>query len=359
MPAGLIGETAAVAIYEMTDDDLRAVPTTTFSARGIRERDDLQRLLRARIEIVAADVLVIAEEFGDFEGARRRIDLLGLGRDGRIVVIELKRTEDGGHMELQAIRYAAMVSAMTFEQVVDLRSRFAVATALPPEDSRAIIADWLSGEETLSDDVRIVLVSADFGVEVTTAVLWLTTRHDLDILCVRAVPYELDGRLLLDVQQVIPLPEARDYQIQLRRKEEQTRMATTVDRKDRTQYQLIVDGQVMAPTSKQGAIKRAVALMVERGVPLSDVRNAVGNRWKDVRCAAPEDVRETFRAAYGSSQHWWFDSPYQDDIDPDRWWVMVRVGGTETETVLERLHTLRPSLIGWQRAEVADQSPLP
>jgi hypothetical protein len=33
-----------------------------------------------------------------------------------LVVIELKRTLDGGHMELQAIRYASMVSAMTFER---------------------------------------------------------------------------------------------------------------------------------------------------------------------------------------------------------------------------------------------------
>lgn len=82
MPAGLIGETAAVAIYEMTDDDLRAVPTTTFSARGIRERDDLQRLLRARIEIVAADVLVIAEEFGDFEGRGEESTCSGWGVTG-------------------------------------------------------------------------------------------------------------------------------------------------------------------------------------------------------------------------------------------------------------------------------------
>jgi len=31
------------------------------------------------------------------------------------VAIELKRTEDGGHMELQSTRYAAMVSTMTFD----------------------------------------------------------------------------------------------------------------------------------------------------------------------------------------------------------------------------------------------------
>ncbi|MFG3689544.1 hypothetical protein [Micromonospora sp. NPDC047740] len=33
------------------------------------------------------------------------------------MVIELKRTDDGGHMELQALRYAAMVSAMSFDEV--------------------------------------------------------------------------------------------------------------------------------------------------------------------------------------------------------------------------------------------------
>jgi hypothetical protein len=58
---------------------------------------------------------VIAEEFSEWEDSRRRIDLLGGDRDGNLVVIELKRTEDGGHMELQAIRYAAMVSALTME----------------------------------------------------------------------------------------------------------------------------------------------------------------------------------------------------------------------------------------------------
>ena len=54
-----------------------------------------------------AGVLVVAEEFGDWEESKRRIDLLGLDRDATLVVIELKRTDDGGHMELQAIRYAA------------------------------------------------------------------------------------------------------------------------------------------------------------------------------------------------------------------------------------------------------------
>jgi hypothetical protein len=45
-----------------------------------------------------------AEEYGLFEDSRRRMDLLALDHTGTLVVIELKRTDDGGHMELQALR---------------------------------------------------------------------------------------------------------------------------------------------------------------------------------------------------------------------------------------------------------------
>src|SRR3712207_1856027 len=104
-------------IYEVTTDRMVALQTTTFSGHGFRERGDLQRLLRDQADIIAPEVLIVAEEFGDWEDSRRRIDLLGIDRQANLVVIELKRTEDGGHMELQAIRYAAMISKMTFEKV--------------------------------------------------------------------------------------------------------------------------------------------------------------------------------------------------------------------------------------------------
>ena len=66
-------------------------------------------------------------------------------------------------------------------------------------------------------DVSILLVSADFSKELTTSVLWLN-EHGLDIRCVRIRPY-LDGtRVLMDVQQVIPLKETVEYQVQIREK---------------------------------------------------------------------------------------------------------------------------------------------
>lgn len=109
-----------MAIYEITSDQIRKIPETTFSLVGLRERYDLQLLLRSKFDVISPDTLIIAEEFGEWDTGHRRIDLLGIDKDANLIVVELKRTEDGGHMELQAIRYAAMVSAMTFEQAVEV-----------------------------------------------------------------------------------------------------------------------------------------------------------------------------------------------------------------------------------------------
>src|SRR5215208_1532297 len=128
-----------MALYEVTSDNLTRIARTSFDRTGLRERDDLQRLLKKQIDVILPDTLVIAEEFGEWEESKRRIDLLGLDKDANLIVIELKRTEDGGHMELQAIRYAAMVSTMTFERVVDVYADYLVGIGVEKDAEAAIL----------------------------------------------------------------------------------------------------------------------------------------------------------------------------------------------------------------------------
>jgi hypothetical protein len=217
-----------VAIYEITKESLLPLATTTFSAQDIRERYDLQRLLRAHIEAIAPDTYVLAEEYGEWEDSKRRIDLLCIDKEANLVVVELKRSEDGGHMDLQAIRYAAMVSTMTFTRAVETHATYLQGLGKVDEHAQTLILDFLgwgdSDERLFAKETRIVLVSGEFSKEITTAVLWLNDRG-LDIRCVRLRPYSWSDRTLLDIQQVIPLPEAAEYQVQLRRKEAEKRQA--------------------------------------------------------------------------------------------------------------------------------------
>lgn len=88
-------------LFEMTDKSFRSIKPASFAELKIRERDDIQRILRSQIDVLGDDLYVLTEEFGEWEDGRRRIDLLAIDKQANLVVIELKRTQDGGHMELQ------------------------------------------------------------------------------------------------------------------------------------------------------------------------------------------------------------------------------------------------------------------
>lgn len=110
-------------IYCVTHSSLQAGPETTFAEARMMERRDLQHLLKADISVLGQDLIVLAEEFGKFGGANRRIDLLCLDREAKLVAVEHKRTKDLGHMELRGIRYAAMISSMTLERAIQAHVR--------------------------------------------------------------------------------------------------------------------------------------------------------------------------------------------------------------------------------------------
>lgn len=266
-----------MAIFELRDDGLTPVTETTFSAEGVKERADLQRLLRERLDLVATDTLVLAEEFGEWEDSKRRIDLLALDKDANLVVVELKRTEDGGHMELQAIRYAAMVSAMTFDHAVKAHAKFLEQIGRE-EDAQEAILDFLQwdepDEEQFAQDVRILLISAEFGKELTTAVMWLNERG-LDIRCIRLKPYSLNGRLLIDSQQIIPLPEMADYQVRIREKKQKERAARQQNR-DFTKYDVTVGGELYKAQPKRWTIFHIVKYLCGTGISPEAIVEAIG-----------------------------------------------------------------------------------
>jgi hypothetical protein len=343
------GQTAAVALYEMSSGELTAVPSSTFAAEQVLERADLQRALREHIGVLDPDLLVVAEEFGDFD-VRRRIDLLCVDRTGHLVVVELKRTEDGGHMELQALRYAAMVSAMTFEQLTETYQRhLAAVNPVHADDARRLLSDWLEeagGEDTVLDRrVRIVLASAGFDTQITTTVLWLRDVHGLDITCIRLTPYRVAGKLLLDVQHVIPLPEAAELTVQLRRRETAAQAAQTSDGRDWTTYVITTPTGETGPLRKRRAILALAVALHAAGVdPAEMARVLPGGRSRMVAVDGELDgdqLKAAFVAAHPNASsdlgRWFLDTPLPRD---GRTWVLSKMWGTNTETALDALLTL-------------------
>ena len=271
-------------IYRLGNGSLEEIQGTTFENEMILERQHLQAAIRSKVGAVLPDCMIIGEEFSSWTESRRRPDLIGLDRNANIVVFELKRTETGAEMELQAIRYAAMLSTITFRQTIEMYQSFR------HDDGNESIAeneilDFLGWEEPqeedFAQDVRIVLIAADFSKEITSTVMWLNDRN-IDIRCIRVSPYRYGEDVLLDIQQILPLPEAEDYQIRIRRKLEERREAIRGDR-DLTKYRYA--GKVY---NKRQLVKAVILDWVRENHPRS---------FMELQAAFPEDLRR--RPVYG------------------------------------------------------------
>lgn len=232
-----------MSIFLLENGQLNAIHGTTFINESILERQHLQQALKQNISVIAADCLVLTEEYAEWDASRKRIDLLAIDKQANLVIIELKRTDTGDHMELQALRYASMISTMTFEHALDVLVDYRNKNGeegFTRENARETIEDFIEldaiNETNFGNDVRIILVSAEFSKELTTSVIWLNER-DLDITCVRMKPYKYQDQILIDIQQVLPLPEAKDYQIRAQKKAEERReIQKNLNSKDYSKY---------------------------------------------------------------------------------------------------------------------------
>ena len=262
-------------IYEFQNDKIVQLSKTTFSEVGLRERQDLQRLLRENIDIISPGTLVIAEEFSAWIDSNRRIDLLGIDKKANLVVIELKRTDDGGHMDLQAIRYAAMVSKFTFRKAIEEFSRYLKKinkAELNAEETLLNHLSWSKPEDGFAQDIKIVLASGSFDKEITTTVMWLR-EYEIDIRCVRLLPYNFNGKILVDVQELIPLQETKEYQVQLGEKVREERQ--TQSGKDYTKYKLTFLDKTDDGLSKGRCSLRLCQLLCGNEVDPSEIANTI------------------------------------------------------------------------------------
>ncbi len=238
-----------MAIFKFNNSDFKRVEQTQFLTEDILERQHIQNALKKQIGVIDSNVLIISEEFAEWDGSKRRIDLLGVDNLGNIVVIELKRTEKGEHMDLQAIRYASMVSTLTFIRAVEIFSDYLVKlkSDLNAEEE---LSNFLGDNiEDFATDVRIILISSNFSKELTTSVIWLNEK-DLDVRCYRLIPYKIDNKILVDVQQIIPLPETESYQVKVREQREERREVRKGE-KDKSKYNF--DGEI--GLSKRGVVR--------------------------------------------------------------------------------------------------------
>ncbi len=208
---------------------LKKLDRVRFSEVGVREREHLQEWLATMPEALGEamgegeeSLLVIQKEFDGFDGTRERLDLLALDRNGQLVVIENKLDDSGRDVVWQALKYAAYCSSLKKREIVGIFQKYLNLSG--GGDAAHKICEFL-GEDSLDEVVlndgtnqRVIFIAGSFRREITATVLWLRD-HQIDARCIKVVLYRFGDELLIDLQQVIPPPEAADYMIRMAEKD--------------------------------------------------------------------------------------------------------------------------------------------
>lgn len=98
---------------------LEEVKETTFYESDIKERQHIEEWLRKKPEVMGEELLIIGHEYDKFE-VNERLDLLALDKDGKLVIIEVKRDNSGSAVDFQALKYASYCSRLTPKDILDI-----------------------------------------------------------------------------------------------------------------------------------------------------------------------------------------------------------------------------------------------
>ena len=202
---------------DLTENRLVRLEERRFADLNLRERDHLQEWLVRMPDALGEELLIVQKEFDGFADTRERLDLLALDKEGRLVVVENKLDDSGKDVVWQALKYVAYCSSLKKAEIVEIYQTY-LDRWFAGANAAANLCDFLDVEDlddlvlNEGNEQRLVLIAANFRKEVTATVLWLL-GHGVRAQCFRVVPYTFGEELFIDLQQIIPTPEAADFMI--------------------------------------------------------------------------------------------------------------------------------------------------
>src|SRR5690554_1073759 len=226
---------------------IQPLETRRFSELGFSERKHLQEWLANHPQALTQDdgdeLLIIQQEFDGFDDTRERLDLLAIDKQGNLVIIENKLDDSGRDVVWQALKYASYCANLKKQQVVEIFQRYldeqARQEGKESESAQSVLLEFLGAEDLQSVQIntlksqRLILVAAKYRKEVTNTVLWLS-QFGIDCRCFKVTLYQTGDELFLNVEQIIPTPEATDFMIGMIAKEDEEKSASKEEKSRHT-----------------------------------------------------------------------------------------------------------------------------
>lgn len=208
-------------VFEVSGSGATRAVQITLEEAGLREREHLQEWVIDNPDVLGEGVMVVAIEYGNWASRsgsveRDRLDVLGLGTDGRLVIAELKRGVAPDTVEMQALKYAAMASRFDPDRLGEVHAAFLKSRGEAVSDAEAL--ERLNNHSQFTIDAetlrrpRVVLLAASFPHIVTATVVWLS-EMGVDMSLVQFQAYRVGQQVLLSVSTLYPVPDVEDFTV--------------------------------------------------------------------------------------------------------------------------------------------------
>ncbi|MFI0976089.1 hypothetical protein ACH4SP_03560 [Streptomyces sp. NPDC021093] len=203
------------------DGGPRRADPTTLAGAGFVERQDLQQWI-IKHPALLGDLLILTEEYSSWETTdnskvSKRLDLLALDGQGRLVVIELKRDDAPKDVHLQAITYAAMVSRFNEETLLGVYAQFlskTTGTFVSTDEARERIVEHCDGEFDARElkRPRLMIVGGNFRREVTSSAVWLT-EMGIDVDLIETQAWNTGSGTIVTFSKLYPVPGLETFTV--------------------------------------------------------------------------------------------------------------------------------------------------
>ena len=164
-----------IKTWQIKDNELKEI-NSTLEQHDRREKEHLEKWIKACPDILGNDILIIGEQVNTKSGP---LDYLGIDNSGNIVVIELKRDKLPRECVTQAIDYASDVATWDIDRLSEICIQY---------NGQALydyLSENLMGVEL--DDLiinkaqRLLLVGFAIEEPLNRMVEWLSTNYDIGI----------------------------------------------------------------------------------------------------------------------------------------------------------------------------------
>ena len=201
---------------KMTGDDISDAELIEASKTNLDLEKHLECWLERSPWAIAQEPLLLIgrQSSASFEGDRLLPDLLGIDKDGNLVVAELKKGRTPRETVAQLLEYAAWADELSNNSILELVSDyFSTNTELQSKEFDEIFCETFEAEELppLGERLRLFIAAEEISPTVSRVCRYLRTTHGIDVNCVEFCVYQTEsGEILVSSQVIVGQEEVTD-----------------------------------------------------------------------------------------------------------------------------------------------------